>query len=93
MAKRSMRGIKNRKILQREIAKIRFYRLIPFAREIHRSGPANDGEGRDWRMTGDQTDSSSYGPKRHERAPFHARIRFSRDRGRKGAFCVPDSIA
>ena len=62
MAKRSMRGIKNRIILQCRIAKIRFYRLIPFAWEIRRSVQANDGEGRDWRMTGDQTDDSSYGP-------------------------------
>ena len=28
----------------------------------------------------------------HEKAPFHARIRFFRDCGRKGAFCVSDSI-
>ena len=52
MAKRSMRGIKNRIILQVEIAKIRFFRLIPIAWEIRRSSRrmtgevelANDGE-------------------------------------------------
>ena len=38
-----MRGIKNRIILQVEIAKIRFFGLIPFVWEIRRSGPANDG--------------------------------------------------
>ena len=68
MAKRLMRGIKNRIILQREIAKRRFlyltfiYTVVRGAKEIRRSGPANDGKGRDWRMTGDQTDDSSYGP-------------------------------
>ena len=48
MAKRSMRGIKNRIILQREIAKRRFlyltfiYTVVRGAKEIRLSGPAND---------------------------------------------------
>ena len=51
MAKRLMRGFKNHIILQCRIAKIRFlyltfiYTVVRGAKEIRRSGPANDGEG------------------------------------------------